>query len=184
MTGKHGTLEKRFWAKVERRDRKDCWLWTASTARGGYGQLGDPERGNVKAHRLSWELHRGPVPDGLQVLHQCDQPRCVNPGHLFLGTNVDNHRDKMRKNRHAVGAAHGAAKLTEEDVIAIWRRAAAGERQKLLADEYGVSQPTVSDIVRRRTWRHVAWESLDRPPERGVEGEAAVVMAAGPARLA
>ena len=101
-------LEERFWPKVN----KDgpihptlgtrCWLWTAGTNGHGYGAFhpGPGRRGMGKAHRISWTIANGPIPDGLGVLHRCDNPPCVNPAHLFLGTDQENHRDMDAKGRH------------------------------------------------------------------------------------
>jgi hypothetical protein len=95
-------LEERFWEKVAKGD--GCWLWTASLGSTGYGQICvRDEKGQyrqTKAHRVSWILTNGPIPGGLQVLHKCDNPPCVNPDHLFLGTAIDNMRDMAAKGRH------------------------------------------------------------------------------------
>lgn len=94
------TIEDRFWSKVRKDD--GCWEWTASVNRRGYGWLhfgGKVERKALKAHRVSWEIHNGPIPDGLWVLHKCDNPRCVRPDHLFLGDRTDNMRDCAAKGR-------------------------------------------------------------------------------------
>lgn len=91
---------ERFWSKVEKTDG-GCWLWQAARISGGYGVMGI--RGgqrNVLAHRFSWELHRGPIPDEFFVCHRCDNPSCVRPDHLFIGTALDNSRDMMNKGRH------------------------------------------------------------------------------------
>lgn len=92
-------IAERFWPKVDKSG--ECWVWTASRDRTGYGKFGrgGGKRGWTKASRVSWEIHFGPVPDGLWVLHRCDNPPCVRPDHLFLGTCGDNNRDTASKGR-------------------------------------------------------------------------------------
>lgn len=95
------TLEQRFWAKVDKTD--DCWLWSGSkSGLYGHGEIGRGRRteGKVKTHRLSWELHNGSIPKGMHVLHKCDNGLCVNPDHLFLGTQKDNMVDMAKKGRN------------------------------------------------------------------------------------
>jgi hypothetical protein len=95
---------RRFWERVPNRPADECWMWTGPRWWDGYGRAG-----NRGAHRLSWIIAFGPIPDGLHVCHRCDAPLCVNPAHLFLGTNEDNRRDMLRKARHAHGPAHSEA---------------------------------------------------------------------------
>jgi hypothetical protein len=153
------SLASRFWAKVEK--QAECWIWTASTNGRGYGQLGRGGRGDgyVYAHRYSWELSNGSIPNGMSVLHRCDQSRCVNPDHLFLGTQKDNMRDASRKGRLAVGTrvcgeATGTAKLTALD-IRIIRRLSGRLLQREIAEMFHIAQTNVSMIVQRHSWRHI-----------------------------
>jgi len=96
---RNSSLEDRFWARVDR-DPDGCWEWTGARWVEGYGRLSlGPGVGPKKAHRLSWELHYGAIPDGLDVLHRCDNPPCVRPDHLFVGTQADNMRDARAKHR-------------------------------------------------------------------------------------
>ena len=155
------TLAERFWAKVER--SAGCWRWNGSHVHNGYGQILGTVGGKripLRAHRVSWELHFGPIPDGSMVLHRCDVRDCVNPSHLFLGTASDNTRDMVSKGRQFVpaprlGRDHWASKLTEYAVSDIRMRHARGETIVALAREYGVDRGTVRGIVIGRTWKHV-----------------------------
>lgn len=123
-----------------------CWEWTGGTSH-GYGTL-RLERGGppVYAHRLSYLLATGCLSQ--QVLHKCDNPLCVNPTHLFEGTQADNMKDMAAKKRSCIGAKNGQCKLSEDQIVEIRRRALAGEKQYALAKEYGISQAQVSRIIR------------------------------------
>ena len=145
--------ESLFWAKVNKSD--GCWEWNASRNNKGYGRF--LARGqSTGAHRVSYELHNGPIPNGMSVLHKCDNPPCVNPAHLFLGTNADNNADKMAKGRHRAlkGSDHRLAKMTEADVVVIksTRGVLPGY---IVAECFGVVQTTISNIHSGHSWSHV-----------------------------
>lgn len=160
----------RFMKKVNVTD--GCWLWTAGASSTGYGKFGIGGRDscvNHSAHRLAWTFFVGPIPTGLWVLHACDTPLCCRPGpgHLFLGTAADNNADMAAKGRAATGDRHGArlhpeamrhgtahwnSKLTDERVREI-RRATGSQRE--IAALFGVSQMTVSLVLRGKIWKHV-----------------------------
>jgi hypothetical protein len=139
-----------------------CWEWTRARVR-GYGQFGVRRAGKqkmVRAHRFSWELYNGPIPEDLCVLHRCDNPPCCNPEHLFLGTMLDNMRDMALKGRQNYvgqpkGEQHNKAKLTEKAVLDIRFRWKGGRTTEMLAKEYGVSGSTVRRIGRGVLWRHI-----------------------------
>ena len=147
------TILERFFDKVEMIPFHSCWEWTASKTSFGYGRMGT-DCGNYKAHRLSWELHNGPIPAGLYVCHKCDNPACVRPEHLFLGTPKDNVLDRNTKGRHNMpcGLKHYRAKLTEQDIINI--RSDSGSNRQL-AERYGVSHHNIMFIRKRKTWKHI-----------------------------
>ena len=143
----------RFMSKVDKSG--DCWIWMARKTPQGYGRFGY-ERRNWLAHRVSHALFVGPV-DGLQVLHKCDNPSCVNPAHLFLGTNADNVADKVAKGRQSClkGENGGNVKLKTQDVLSIRSMYSAGVSDRELASRYGVSRHHVWAIATRKAWRHV-----------------------------
>lgn len=154
----HGVpAEQRFWKKVDKGDGPDaCWHWTASRSDFGHGQF-VPVAGESpwRAHRFSWTLAHGPIPDGLCVRHRCDNPSCVNPAHLDLGTLLDNARDMVERKRNHLGSARPESKLTEERVLDARRRAAAGESHRSIAADFGVTSGAIAQAVAGKTWRHV-----------------------------
>lgn len=123
----------------------------------GYGYFSFGGRDGY-AHRFSWELHNGALPEGACVLHKCDVRMCVNPDHLFLGTRTDNQADAARKGRMPRGARHWNAKLTSEDVVEIERMLRSGMSHAQIASHYDVCRQTVSSIKAKRLWRHVTEE--------------------------
>lgn len=155
--------EERFWLRV--RKTRGCWRWLGTSVGTGYGAIHVNGK-NILTHRYSWELANGPVPKGLYVLHKCDNPSCVRPNHLFLGTYKDNFEDMRRKGRwynhfaHAVyahkGEENGCAKLTEQAVKEIRKLRATGEWSlNELAREFKVSKRLVLFVVQRKSWAHV-----------------------------
>lgn len=164
------TLE-RFLAKVEKQNEvtsphvdTPCWIWTASRYPSGYGVMRIKINGEWKsraAHRLHFEHHNGAIPGnvpgsrGWLVCHRCDVRHCVNPEHLFLGSNRDNAQDMSRKGRSPRGERGGLAKITRAQAIAIARATAAGETVESIAARHSIGKTAVSDIRRGRTWSHV-----------------------------
>lgn len=156
--------EQRFWEKVDVCDDDECWEWTAAKARMGYGNFALRHGVLIPAHRLSWILAHGMIPEGLWVLHRCDNPPCVNPAHLFVGTRQDNLDDMVAKRRHwahkgesiTKGERNGRAKLTDAQVREIRDRyAAGGVSQPQLGREFGVTHAIIGNVVRRESWVHV-----------------------------
>lgn len=141
---------------VHHEPNSGCWLWAGPTfeRRGGYGCFTMRRAGILqqRAHRISWALFKGPIPSGSHVLHRCDNPACVNPDHLFLGDQTGNMSDKVRKGRQDKGETHGMAKLTEQQAIAIRM-----DKRKYseIANAYGITIMTVSDIKLARSWKHL-----------------------------
>lgn len=152
---------ERFWAKVLKTET--CWLWTgARLVAGGYGciKIGGRAGTSYRAHRLSWELANGPIPNGLLVLHRCDHPPCVNPDHLFLGTHEDNTHDMHSKDRGFVppamiGDQHPLAKVSESIVMEIRRLYAEGTPAPKLGRIYGISACHAWSIATGRAWKHL-----------------------------
>ena len=149
------TIEERFWAKVKK--TKQCWIWTGSRGNRGYGRFRMDKDDYWNAHRVTWAITFGPIPDGLQVLHHCDNPACVRPDHLFLGTQSDNVRDMVQKNRanRPYGPRHFRTALTEDQVRAMRAEWATGITQNQLARKYGISTSGIHGILHRRVWRHI-----------------------------
>ena len=162
---------QRFWNKVNKTDT--CWLWTASRRNKGYGAFGYTRDGVTvqdRAHRFSYRIHKGEIPDGMFVLHTCDTPACVNPDHLFLGSNDDNIRDMLKKGRHLPGGTHCGdsgnwkrgtvhhnAKLSEQDIVEIRNMYRPNEvSYSQIAKIFHINLSSAYKIVNRLQWKHVA----------------------------
>jgi hypothetical protein len=150
-------FEHRFWPCVDQNGPVHpvlgtrCWVWTGPLTGDGYGRIRQKPHDH-KAHRIGWHLRFGAIPDGLCALHRCDNRRCVNPDHLFLGTRPDNSADMVAKRRSTRGERNPAARLRTADVIAIRRQLVGGVRTRELAASYGVSPQTIRRLRGRRFW--------------------------------
>jgi HNH endonuclease len=172
---------ERFWSKVHKAD--GCWLWTAARNKFGYGVFTGKGRVQLYSHRFSWKLHRGDIPEGSMVLHHCDNPPCVNPDHLFIGTAMDNMRDRHDKGRYATGEqswssthkdrlarglsngrhthpestrrgeTHGCAKLSLAQVEEIRSLIAGGLTHRATGKIFGVDRSTITAISLGKNWR-------------------------------
>ncbi len=151
------TLEDRFRDQTQKSEENGCLEWVGATADNGYGVVGNSGKKHY-AHRIAWERHHGPIPDGLCICHHCDNKKCVRIDHLFLGTHADNAKDRDDKGRNNApkGEDHGMAKLTAETVLKIREEYATGLfSQKQLAIIHGVSQGLIGMIVTRKIWKSV-----------------------------
>ena len=134
---------------------KNCWVWLGAPNSKGYGRLYD-EKKRIYAHRFAYENYIGAIPPGMSVCHNCDNPACVNPRHLFLGTQNDNMQDKTNKNRQAKGSKHGTAKLTEENVLQIKRLLLEKQMTQMdIGRIFNVTDKAISLIACGINWKHV-----------------------------
>lgn len=168
-------LKAKFFASIDQCESiENCWNWTGPLqakryARLAVGTSGGPNFFFEMGHRFSWRIHCGEIPDGMQINHRCDNPKCVNPHHLFLGTQMDNMRDKIAKGRASCGEKHSvatklktprgsrnaAAKLTEADIPQVLHLANKGETQRNIAARFGVTKNAIGQILRGESWQHV-----------------------------
>lgn len=177
--GRKRSPEERFWEKVDKREENACWLWMAGKNKRGYGVFNGSD--NIYgAHCYSWILHNGPIPEGKFVLHKCDNPSCVNPAHLWVGSHTENMRDMFKKNRQAAitkpesfargerngaytkpekvlrGEANGMSTFKESEVLEIRRLYDSGSMTvNGIAEKLKKSRGGVYCIATRRSWKHV-----------------------------
>lgn len=148
------SLEERFWSKVD--TSGDCWTWMAACNRQGYGLIGIGSRSTRKsaqlAHRVAYELEVGTIPSGLIVRHKCDNPPCVNPSHLEIGTRADNSRDMRVRGRSIVGELNPRSKLTANQVVLIRERLATGASVAVVARDFSMSCGAIKNIRSGKSW--------------------------------
>lgn len=140
----------RFWSRIQSAPDFHCWEWQGRKAPAGYGRFGA-----MMAHRVAYELIKGPIPEGLLIRHKCDNPPCCNPRHLIIGTHKQNTQDAVERGRHAVGARSGMAKLSEDQARYILRNAEK-KTVRQLAAMFGVAPSTVSMVRSGQRWAHLA----------------------------
>ena len=151
----------RFWAKVDDGGfpPDECWEWRGCILQSGHGQFSINGK-RTNAHRVSYEMAHGSIPKGKMICHRCNNPACVNPGHLYAGTSKSNAQDSIRAGtfhfiKHGLGEKHPCAKLTERVVMKIREQSGFGTSYRKLASQYGVSYGAIAKVVRRETWVHV-----------------------------
>lgn len=153
-------IAERFWEKVDVRGPNDCWEWKAAKGPSGHGQfrIGSKRDGtqrSIPAARVAYELTYGPMKEGLEACHKCDNPPCCNPAHIFAGTHQDNMDDMVAKGRNAKGEKYPQTKLKADDVRQIRQLCADGMSQESVGKQFGISQASVWFIVTRKRWKHI-----------------------------
>lgn len=165
-------LKERLSSHIKINPETQCWEWQGSK-RNGYGRMivgsrTDKTRKSQSAHRISYEIYHGEIPDGMEVCHKCDNPCCVNPSHLFIGTRQDNINDRERKGRNKLqyGSKNGRSKLNESQVVEIREKRNLGMSFGKLSKEYGVCKKTIMRVVSRQNWATV---NAPEAPKGGAE---------------
>lgn len=150
--GRPRSNKEKFWKNVLKTNK--CWIWKRSVDRDGYGLY--KLSNEVRAHRIAWVLNNGSIPRGKCVLHRCDNPTCVKPMHLWIGTTQDNSKDMTNKGRSTRGSRNGNSKLIEKDVIEIRELYSSGKlSQEHIARKFRMKQPQICQIILRNFWTHI-----------------------------
>lgn len=147
---------EKFWLLVDKKSNDECWNWLGGISDNGYGAI-DIDGKTISTHRFSYSISKGKIPEGLKVLHSCDNRGCVNPNHLFVGTAKDNTQDMISKGRlnPPIGERCGNAKVTKSQVLEIRELWKSGMKQKNIAPIYGLANAYISTIVNRKVWKHI-----------------------------
>ena len=150
------TTPETFWDKVDWEAETECWLWTGAKLPHGYGTV-CLNRQRLYAHRYAWAFVNGPIPKGLNILHKCDVPACINPDHLYAGTQRENLIDCIRRGRanRVRGSAHGQSKLTEDQVLELRKERTKGLSYAKLGKHFGISETQARSIVLGTWWKHL-----------------------------
>jgi hypothetical protein len=160
-------MENRFWKHVNKKENDECWVWSAACTSHGYGIIGKTGGKRLAlTHRYSYELHYGSIPEDMDICHECDNPPCVNPNHLFIGTAQDNIIDAVSKGRvippvPRLGENNNKAKLTVNQVKEIKKMLSSGVKGRDIAAEFATSEYNISDIKRGKTWSHIILDEKD-----------------------
>jgi hypothetical protein len=154
LADKNSTIEEKFRSGYTKNMETGCWEWNKATAFHGYGVINWKGK-IIRVHRLSYELANGPIPDGMQVLHECDNPCCCNPDHLRLGTVADNMMDVKNRLRGTIGEKARHAKLTTEGVVEIMKMIDSGIDIGLISEKFDVTRKSIVNVQSGHTWRHV-----------------------------
>lgn len=169
-----GTIEQRFRSKVFVAEPDACWPWSGASLPRGYGKITDVAGRTLLAHRVAWELEHGEIPAGMLVLHHCDNPRCCNPAHLYVGTYADNSADALSRGRMprgdghysrrfpslvSRGEGHTFARLTDEDIPSVFVLRAAGWSIRRIARYFNIAANSIKVILNGTGWRHV-WGAI------------------------
>ena len=159
MRKNYPSFEEKFWSKVSKAEENACWEWSGALRWNGYGVFRHLNK-SVLAHRASFIIHKGPIPDGCVICHSCDNRKCCNPNHLWSGTQKENLQDMFNKNRDAKSKPKGScqnhprAKLKNTDIDIIKNEYKSGISSRIIAKKYNVSKRTILNVVQGKNWRH------------------------------